>query len=50
MTKRKGDRMIDIMIENYQDSETDFAFYVGEHRYEDVQGARQATWYAKGES
>ena len=49
MTKRKGDHMIDIMKENYQDSETDFALYVGEHRYEDVPNARQATWYVKGD-
>ena len=40
--------MIDIMKDNYQDSETDFALYVGEHKYEDVKGARHATWYVKG--
>lgn len=37
MTKRKGDRMIDILKENYQDSETDLALYVGAHKYEDAQ-------------
>lgn len=48
MTKRKGDIMIDIMKDNYQDSETDFALYVGEHKYEDVPNAKHATWYVKG--
>ena len=38
MTKRKGDIMIDIMKENYQDSETDSALYVGAHKYEDAPG------------
>ena len=48
MTKRKGDRMIDILKENYQDSETDLALYVGAHKYEDVPGMQQVLWYVKG--
>ena len=48
MTKRKGERMLDILKENYQDSETDLALYVGAHKYEDVPGMQQVLWYVKG--
>lgn len=48
MTKRKGERMLDILKENYQDSETDLALYVGAHKYEDAPGMQQVLWYVKG--
>lgn len=49
MTKRKGERMLEILKENYQDSETDLALYVGAHKYEDVPGMQHVLWYVKGD-
>lgn len=45
----KGQRMITLMKEQYQSSETDAAFYVGAHQYEDVQGKQQIVFYTKGD-
>lgn len=44
----KGARMIQLMKEQYQSSETDLALYVGAHQYEDVPGKQQVVFYTKG--
>lgn len=45
----KGARMIQLMKEQYQSSETDLALYVGAHQYEDVPGKQQVVFYTKGD-